>query len=173
MQINFILCRRPHVRFAPDLDSPPGKAERGTTMVEFALTLGIFSLILFGLIGMAVVFFGWLTVTSAARDGARYVVGNPTVTDTQVRQYICSTTIMLGGSQQACLNQISAGTLDITIAPSKPNAGGLNKISGSSVNVNVRFRVPVPTLRASFLGTGGITFLGPIWVQSTSVMRVE
>jgi Flp pilus assembly protein TadG len=149
----------------------PHEPERGATMVEFALVIGIFTLLLFGLVGMTVVFFGWLTVTSASRDGARFLVGDPTATDTEVRQFICSTTVMLGGSSAACLDRIADNTLDIDVEPT--NTGSTPKLPGTSVTVTVRFRVPVPTIRASFLGTGGLTFLGPIWVQSVSVMRVE
>ena len=142
--------------------------EQGQAIVEFAFTIGIFVLLMFGLIGLTVVFFAWLTTASAARDGTRFIVGNPSATDTQVRDYICSTTVMLGGSSSGCSAAISAGELVITVEP-----GTAPKLPLSRVTVTVRYRVPVPTMRASFLGTSGITFLGPIWVESSSVMRVE
>jgi Flp pilus assembly protein TadG len=154
----------------------------GQAMVEFAMTIAIFALLLFGLIGMAIVFFAWLTTSSAARDGARFLVGDytasgdllggPTATDQDVITHICTTSVMLGGSPTACQDLVDAGELEIMVEPSNSD-GDSDRLQGSSVSVTVRFRVPVPTMRVPFLGTSGITFLGPIWVQSASRMWID
>lgn len=148
------------------------RASAGQAMVEFALVLGIFILLFFGLIGLTVVFFGWLTTASAAREGTRYAVGDKAALDSAVKDHICETGIMLGGSKSSCLSQISSGELVVTIEPSVTSAS-VPRLPDSLVTVTVRFHVPVPTIRASFFNGGGITFLAPIWVESTSVMRVE
>ena len=48
------------------------RQESGATMVEIAVTLPIFSLLLFGLINFALVIFGFCNVTYASRFAARY-----------------------------------------------------------------------------------------------------
>jgi Flp pilus assembly protein TadG len=47
------------------------KNERGQTMVEFALVLPILALLLFGVIQFGVAFNNYITITDAARAGAR------------------------------------------------------------------------------------------------------
>lgn len=160
---------RPHAPLVhPGAVVSPSAREQGQAMIEFALTLGIFILLMIGLIGLTVVFFGWLTTASAAREGARYIVGDPTATAQEVQDHICTTSFMLGGSAAACASNVSAGNLVITISPAT-----VPKLPESQVSVRIRFRVPVPTIRAVFLNGGGITFLGPVYVESLSVMRIE
>ena len=45
--------------------------ERGQTMTEFALVLPVLALILFGIIQFGIVFNNYVTLTDAARAGAR------------------------------------------------------------------------------------------------------
>lgn len=143
------------------------KPEQGQAMVEFALTFSLFVMLFIGFIGLAVTFFAWLTTVSAAREGARYVISNPTVTDTQIKTYICSSSVMLGGSSTNC-NSLTTADLIITTEPSN---GSRNP--DTLVNVRVQYRAPIPTLRVSWINGGGMTILGPIWVNSTAVMRID
>lgn len=143
-------------------------SEAGQATVEFAFSITIFLMLLFGFLGLAIVFFSWLSVANAAREGARYVIANPTAADSQVKTYICSTTVILGGSSAGCNSLLSSGGLKVTIEPTQSA-----RISNSQISVKVEYQVPVPTLRASFIGGGGFTFLGPITVTSLSAMRIE
>ncbi len=142
--------------------------ESGQTTVEFAITVTFFILGFFGVVGLAMVFFGWLTTTNAAREGTRYLIENPTAEDAAVKSYICKTTIAFGMSEASCNANLAAGTLYILIEPSVSS-----RVPTTPMSVQVRYQVPVPTLRASFFNGGGITFLGPITVTSMSVMRIE
>jgi len=148
---------------------PGVRPEQGQAMVEFALTIGIFVLLFFGLIGMAMVFFGWLSTANAAREGARYVITNPKKDDAAVKAYVCSVSTGLGMSTSNCTSYLASGDLKITIEPSL----SVRDSRGTLVTVMVEYHVPVPSLRASFFNGGGITFLGPITVTNTSNMRVE
>jgi len=56
--------------------------ERGATILEAALALSLLFLILIGIMGFAVVFANYQTVTNAAREGARYAVAPPIDADT-------------------------------------------------------------------------------------------
>lgn len=54
---------------------PPSAGGQG--LVEFALTLPILILILLGVLDLGRVYFATMTVTNAAREGARYGAANP------------------------------------------------------------------------------------------------
>lgn len=114
-------------------------------------------------------FFAWLSTSSAAREGARFVVGESDATDGEVIAHICNTTVAMGGSAANCNSLVTGGDVTVSVEP----AAVSSRVSGAQITVNVAYRVPVPTLRASFFNGGGITFLGPIWVNSRSVMRIE
>jgi hypothetical protein len=47
------------------------------------------------------------------------------------------------------------------------------RLQNTLVAVTVRYRTPVPTLSVSFLDQTAFTFLGPIWVEGKSAMRIE
>ncbi len=136
-------------------------------MVEFAFTFSIFVMLFLGFLGMAIVFFGWLTTVSAAREGARYVLSDPSATDSEIKNAICSSSVMLGGSTAAC-NALTTSNLIITIEPAL--AG---RVPNAQISVRVQYRVQVPTLRVTWLGGDGMTILGPIWVSSQAVMRID
>ena len=45
--------------------------EKGQALVEFTLLIPIFMLLLFAIIDFGMGFYSWITVTNAAREGAR------------------------------------------------------------------------------------------------------
>jgi len=49
----------------------PRKAEDGQSLVEFALVLPIFLLVLFAIVDFGMAFHAWITVTNSAREGGR------------------------------------------------------------------------------------------------------
>lgn len=53
---------------------PLPRSRRGQTMLEFALTLPILLLLMFGVIEFARIFQAWITLENAARSAARYAV---------------------------------------------------------------------------------------------------
>lgn len=57
------------------------KREKGATMVEMALTLPLFLLLVFAIIEFALVIFTWTRAVDATRAGARYAIVNDAVTD--------------------------------------------------------------------------------------------
>ena len=147
----------------------PELREQGQAMVEFALAFGVLLLLFLGIAGMTWIFFAWLSTSSASREGARFVVGDSGATDAEVIAHICNTTVAMGGSSAGCNSLVTSGEVTVTVEPADIPA----RVSGAQITVNVGYRVPVPTLRASFFNGGGITFLGPIWVNSRAVMRIE
>jgi len=57
------------------------KRERGSTMVEMAITLPLFLLLIFAIIELALVIFTWTRAVDSTRAGARYAIVNDAVTD--------------------------------------------------------------------------------------------
>ena len=141
---------------------------RGQALVEFALILPVFIILFLGFFGAAVVLFSYVTASSAAREGARFLVANPQATDSQIQTHICATSIGLGGSTANCTSMITSGELVVLVEQAL--AGRVEK---AQVSVTVRYHVPVPTLSVSFLDRTSFTFLGTIWVTGVSVMRIE
>ena len=58
----------------PEEFSTPTRSRRGQTFAEFALTLPILLLLLFGVIEFARIFHAWVTLQNSARQAARYAV---------------------------------------------------------------------------------------------------
>ena len=120
---------------------------RGQTLVEFALIIPIFLLLVFGMMDFGIVLNQYLVVTAAAREGARSAaIGNSD-----------SGSIAVVKAAAATIDQ---GQLMVTVTPAV-------KISGSSVTVTVSNPVIIVTPLISAL------FPADFRVQGVAVMRVE
>jgi Flp pilus assembly protein TadG len=53
------------------LTGGPRKREDGQSLVEFALVVPIFLLVLFAIVDFGMAFHAWITVSNSAREGAR------------------------------------------------------------------------------------------------------
>ena len=124
------------------------KKKRGQAIVEFALILPVFKLILLGIMEFGLVFHQYLVVTAASREGARVAA--------------------LGGSDAETLTMvntsavsINAGQLTTTITPA-------NRVKGQTVSVQVTNPV---TIRAPLIAQ--VFPQNPFPVTGTTIMRVE
>ena len=54
------------------VSSPQRRRQRGQNLVEFALVVPIFFVIIFGIIDFGLGLKAWITITNSAREGARY-----------------------------------------------------------------------------------------------------
>lgn len=73
--------------------SHPGKAknEKGQVFVEFALLLPLLLLLFLGIVQFGILFYGQITVTSAAREGARLAsIGKSDLIDGNIEDIIAS-----------------------------------------------------------------------------------
>ncbi len=136
------------------LFSKKNKREDGQAMVEFALILPIFLLILCGIIDFGWLFYNQLSLNNACREGARYAVVN-TAED---------------ASTQAIINHIGNTTttvfandgVDIKIEYSSPNDPTAGDIT-VSMEAEISFFTPVLS-----------TVLGKEkTITSTVIMKVE
>ena len=124
------------------------KKKRGQAIVEFALILPVFILILLGIMEFGLVFHQYLVVTAASREGARVAA--------------------LGGSDAETLTMvntsavsINAGQLTTTITPANP-------VKAQTVSVQVTNPV---TIRAPLIAQ--VFPQNPFPVTGTTIMRVE
>jgi len=131
-----------------------GKKESGQSLVEFALVLPIFLLILFAIVDFGMAFHAWITVTNSAREGAR--VGAVRSSAADIEQRVRDTT----------------GTLDqddllviVTNAEGDP---------GQSVVVDVSYDYSLISPLAGIVNmVSGGTISGSLTLSSTADMRLE
>ena len=124
------------------------KKRRGQAMVEFALILPVFILILLGIMEFGLVFHQYLVVTAASREGARVAALGGTDAETQT---IVNTSAA----------SVNTGQLTTTITPTV-------RVKGQTVSVQVTNPVMIrtPLIAQAFPQN-------PFPVSGTTVMRVE
>lgn len=134
-------------------------AERGQSIVEFALVLPFLLIILVGIIEFSVLLFDRTMITNAAREGARagIVAQMPRMTDGEitniVNNYCASHLVSLGGA--------SAPTVTITRT-------GIAFGDNLTVQVDYNYQwLSLPNFVADLIG------LSPAHLRFTSVMRYE
>jgi Flp pilus assembly protein TadG len=123
------------------------RSNRGQTIVEFALILPVFTLLIAGMMEFGLIINQYLVVAEAAREGARSAALGGT--DAQV------TTVVDNAA-----STINQGNLTVTISPE-------TRVSGNSVTVTVTNPIQTITPLISPFFPAGST------VQGTAVMRVE
>ena len=144
--------RQLQVRTSPNR----GDRRRGQALVEFALIVPVFLMIAFGTIDFGMAFNASLTISNAAREGARAGVTTPTTTAIQNRVRDVAGTM-------------NDSKLTITVscktASGAACAGGMaGAVSGTTVVVTVGYSYPMIT---------PIAFGTVIPLSSTAQMRVE
>lgn len=123
--------------------------ETGQALVEFALVLPIFLVLLFGLVDFGRAFHTWLLVTNAAREGARVGAVRGNTNDINTR---------INGS----IGSLDTGALSIDL----DNVQGTR---GEAVSVHLEYDFEWVTPLGAFLPGG----LADITIESTSTMRLE
>lgn len=125
------------------------KREQGQAMVEMALVLPLFFLLLFGVVEMGRVGFAYVSISNAARSGVRVATTGGTDQDIQ-------------NAVIAAAPGLSQTDLKTTITPTETN-----RQSGQSVQVQVSYHIQlIIPLISSILPN-------PFPVSSTLSMRVE
>ncbi len=138
--------------------------ERGTALLETALTLPLLLLVSVGIFEFGRAFQTWQVLTNAAREGARLaVLPNPVAgaVDARVRSYLTSGQLANAAGATIVVN---------------PNAtvsiGGGATASASLVTVNYPFQFIVLQPVASLLVSGS-TLGAPITLTASAEMRNE
>lgn len=126
--------------------------ERGVALIEFALILPIFVLIVAGILGFGRVFFYWIEANHQANEAARWAVvdRNPYAPTTLQGHVAGSATTEFQSDVKVCID----------FPPDKD----LNTVAAGD---SVRVRVQKPFAFVPILGIGDITIAG------SATMRVE
>ncbi len=127
--------------------------EKGQNLVEFAMVVPIFLILVFSIVDFGMGFHAWITVTNAAREGARIgAVGADAAT---IEARVVDTA-----------SSLAADDIDVTVV----NAQGA---PGEAVSVNVEYDYELITPLANLLGIFGGGLAPPITFHSESEMRIE
>ena len=132
--------------------------EKGQALVEFALLVPIFLILLFAIVDFGMGFHSWITVTNSAREGARLgaVQGTTLQIETRVRD------------TASLINEDTNMTVSVTNAA---DAGGL---PGESVVVQVDYDYDLITPLASLVTFLSGDIIGPtLELSATADMRIE
>jgi Flp pilus assembly protein TadG len=150
------LFRRPLGRRPMNSDEAQRAPGRGQALVEFALIVPVFMLIAFGIFDFGFAFDSSLTISNAAREGARFGATNPDSTA------ITSRVRLVAG-------RLNDSNLTVTVSCQTSTgaacSGGMaGAVSGTTVVVSVSYSYRMIT---------PIVFGTTIPLNSTAQMRVE
>ena len=153
------------------------KKQEGQSLIEFAIVLPVLLLVVFGIIQFGIIFNAQITLTHAAREGARVaVVGYipaeyaEKISDEYedeyeaLEQYVKDK--VLNSSQALLLEEINEDEdIDISIEGGEFEDGGYDINDELTVKVDGEVQVVVPLI--------GIALKSPFPLSASSTMRVE
>jgi Flp pilus assembly protein TadG len=141
------------------------KASRGQTLVEFALIIPLFVLLLFGIVDFGRAVLASNSISNAAREGARTAIVNQRVSDIQGRIIDQATGVALAASDIRIAYRDSSNPNDVTNV-CRDTAGVPAPRVGCVAVVTVRaiYQAATPVI-------GGL--VGTICMQSTTMMPIE
>ena len=125
------------------------KGERGQALVEMALVLPLFFLLLFGVIEMGRVGYAYITVSNAAREGGRVAT-------------IGGTDLEITSSIKNAATTLDPASLTINITPTQAL-----RLSGQGVTIQVTYPVQLVIPIISNV------IPNPVVVSASIVMRLE
>jgi Flp pilus assembly protein TadG len=140
------------------------RSQRGTALIEAALTLPLLLLVCVGIIEFGRLYQTWQVMTNAAREGARIAVLPSQVNggvDTRVRQYL-----QMGGLK-------FDNTVGVSVTPVNVSVGGAVAASGSRVTVTYPFTFMALQPVAQLVVAGPQNTGSPITLTSSATMRNE
>jgi Flp pilus assembly protein TadG len=133
------------------------KREDGQSLVEFALVIPIFLLVLFAIVDFGMAFHAWITVTNSAREGAR--IGTVHAPAATIEQRVRDTS-----------DSLDQDNLSVTVT----NADDQGGQPGESVVVDVSYSYSLITPLADLLNmVSGGTIPDTLSLDSLADMRLE
>jgi hypothetical protein len=138
---------------------------KGQAIVEFAFTSVLIFALLIAMVGLAVVFYSYVTISNMAREGTSYLIRNATSTDDNaVKQYIK----LRGG----VLQMTEPHPMRIVIEPDAAHIS--QRVPCGPVAVTVYYEAPLPVVSLPYIITPGrLTILPPITLRAVSKGRFE
>lgn len=151
------------------------QTQRGQSTIEFALIFPLFLAVFIGLVYFSVLFYSYVTLQLAVRQGASALVHDPRTTIYSIRSDVCNAGFSFTRSQMSVKVEPpdTAGTSPVSCASLDPNEGAYaGWASGVSVSVSGYYTVPLPNVSIPISGNS-IVILAPIPIQAQSVMTIE
>jgi Flp pilus assembly protein TadG len=135
----------------------PHKQEDGQSLVEFALVVPVFLLVLFAIVDFGMAFHAWITVTNSAREGGR--LGSVHASAAAIEQRVRDTA-----------DTLDQDNLSVTVT----NADDQGGQPGESVVVDVSYSYSLMTPLADLLNlVSGGTIPDTLSLDSVAEMRLE
>lgn len=135
--------------------------EVGQSLVEFAMVLPLFLVLLFGLVDFGRAFFSWMVVTNAAREGAR--------AGAVQKDWPAMQTAIYNSMCNPYPDNCSLETSKLTLTPT-----GVNGPRGSEVSVKISYAFAYATPLGDILALiPGSTALSTPVITGYSSMRLE
>jgi hypothetical protein len=135
-----------------------GGDERGQSMIEFALTIPIIIITLIAVVGFGWIFYNYVSLNSAVREGAHFVITDPNVTDEEVVARV-----------QEAAWPLNPAQISVTVQPSKGARKG-----GDLIIVSGTYTINLPTITLPYIITeGSVTLFPPLELQAQARMRID
>ena len=133
------------------------KGEKGQALVEFALLVPIFLILLFAIVDFGMGFYSWITVTNSAREGAR--IGAVLASEQDIIDRVFETAGLPNEDEN----------LNVEVDKAYPEGQ-----PGESVVVKVDYEYDLITPLASLMAFLSGDIIGPtLTLSSTAEMRLE
>lgn len=158
-----------HMDRRPKQCPPSGSEPKGQSLAEFALTMPLLVALLLGMLVMAYIGFAYVSISSAARMGARHMIGlnpsdrpeNPDLflsADEEITYVVTSTMPVLDWRQA-----------EIAILPADTS----ERVFDAEVSVLITYTMNFPEIRIPYVITeGSFVILSPIALRASSSMRI-
>lgn len=140
------------------MSGPRRRAPRGQALVEFAVVIPFFLVLLFGIFDVGRAVYAYNSVTNAAREGARLAIVNQDPASVQAR----------------ATNQATAVSVATTIQfrEPAPNPDAVNNAACSTIGIGCIVVVRVTTTWSALTPLVG-QLLGPVTFRAESQLPVE
>ena len=135
--------------------------ETGQSLVEFAMVLPLFLVLLFGLVDFGRAFYSWMVITNGAREGAR--------AGAVQKDWPTMKTAIYGSMCNPYPGSCSLDTSQLTLTPL-----GVNGARGSQVSVDITYAFAYATPLGNLIALlpGGGSLAAPV-LHAYSSMRLE
>ena len=135
--------------------------ETGQSLVEFAMVLPLFLVLLFGLVDFGRAFYSWIVITNGAREGAR--------AGAVQMDWPTMKTAIYGSMCNPYPDNCSLDTSQLTLTP-----GGVNGARGGQVSVDIKYAFAYATPLGDLVALlpGGGSLATPV-LHAYSSMRLE
>jgi Flp pilus assembly protein TadG len=148
---------------------------RGQAAVEFALIFPLFLAVLVGLAIFSMIFYSYVTLTMAAREGASALVHNPRQTIYNVRLITCNSAFALIRDQVTVKVEPpdNVATAAVSCASLNTSEGAYGSFASQQTPVvSVFYTIPIPSMTIPS-ATGNLVIFSPITIKAVSVMTIE